>query len=543
MPVRTAPLLGLAAALSVSLTAGANETAFSDADVAFFEDSVKPILQDNCFNCHGAKPRIKSGLKLTSRAGALKGGAHGPAVDTANPAASLLLKMVNYTDDSHEMPPKGKLPQDQIDTLATWIEHGAPWTPGGVDFGVPTEEDHGGEVTEEAKRFWAFQPVTNPQAPAVQNKAWSTHPIDAFVFDRLQDNDLTPNAPASRESLIRRATYDLTGLPPTPRQVRDFVNDNTPGAYEKLIDRLLASPRYGEKWGRHWLDLVRFAETDSYERDNPKPNAWRYRDYVIDSFNTDKPYDRFITEQLAGDELPNPTHEQLIATGFYRLGLWDDEPVDADQAYYDYMDDLVTTTANTMLGLTLNCGRCHDHKIDPMPQSDYYRFMAFFHNIYNNIEQKQYTRSTPTCTSKISKTRVRPSAPTSNKSPPPSRPPRWKTPPTGAPRRGLSRKKPERFSAKNTTPGTRPCSSTRKRSAKTCPSCRTSSPSKRTAPPRRTPTSSSAAALTPRATRSNPVSRRCSASPIRSSPRPRPTPKLLAAAPCWPTGSPAPRTR
>ncbi len=206
-------------------------------------------------------------------------------------------------------------------------------------------------------------------------------PIDAFLRVGLDAKGLKPNPPASRHELIRRVTYDLTGLPPTPTEVEAFEADTSPDAYEKLVDRLLDSPRYGEKWARHWLDLVRFAETNSYERDGVKPNAWRYRDYVIRSFNQDKPYDRFVREQLAGDELPDGGADGLIATGYYRLGLWDDEPADREQARYDGLDDIVATTGQVFLGLTVDCARCHDHKLDPIPQKDYYRFLSFFQNV------------------------------------------------------------------------------------------------------------------------------------------------------------------
>ena len=238
------------------------------------------------------------------------------------------------------------------------------------------------------KSFWSFQPVKRPAVPEVKNKQWVRNPVDAFVLAKLEAKGFAPAPPAERGTLLRRAYYDLIGLPPTPAEVEAFLADKSPDAYEKVIDRLLASPQYGEKWGRHWLDLVRYGETNSYERDNPKPNVWRYRDYVIRSFNDDKPYDRFVKEQLAGDEMPeaatNP--DCVIATGYYRLGIWDDEPNDRLQAKYDGLDDIVATTGQAFLGLTVDCARCHDHKIDPIPQADYYRLMSFFHNIdpYNN---------------------------------------------------------------------------------------------------------------------------------------------------------------
>ena len=202
--------------------------------------------------------------------------------------------------------------------------------------------------------------------PAVKQAGWVRNPIDAFILARLEAQGLTPAPAASKAALLRRAYFDLIGLPPTPEEVDAFLADDRPTAFAEVIDRLLASERYGERWARHWLDVVRFAETNSFERDGPKPNAWRFRDYVIQSFNQDKPYDQFIREQLAGDEMPQATSEQLIATGFYRLGLWDDEPADRLLARFDGLDDLVTTTAQGFMGLTVNCARCHDHKIDPI---------------------------------------------------------------------------------------------------------------------------------------------------------------------------------
>ncbi len=234
---------------------------------------------------------------------------------------------------------------------------------------------------EKAKGFWSFQPLKKPAVPAVKDTAWVANPVDAFVLAKLETAGLKPAPPADKVALIRRVYYDLTGLPPTPAEIDAFVADASPRAYEALVDRLLDSPRYGEQWARHWLDLVRYAETNSYERDNPKPNAWRYRDYVIRAFNSDKPYDRFVCEQLAGDEMPGRDGDALIATGFYRLGIWDDEPSDREQAQADSLDDIVATTGEVFLGLTVGCARCHDHKLDPILQKDYYRMVAFVHGV------------------------------------------------------------------------------------------------------------------------------------------------------------------
>ncbi len=223
--------------------------------------------------------------------------------------------------------------------------------------------------------------MVRPAVPPVKDNAWCRTPVDAFIRVRLEAERLTPAPPADRTTLIRRLTYDLTGLPPTPAEVDAFVADPAPDAFERLTDRLLASPHYGEKWGRHWLDLVRYGETNGYERDSAKPFAWRYRDYVIASLNHDKPYDQFVREQLAGDQIAPGAAGPLIATGFYRLGIWDDEPADRQLARYDGLDGVLATTAQVVLGMSINCARCHDHKVDPIPQRDYYRLLAVFHNV------------------------------------------------------------------------------------------------------------------------------------------------------------------
>jgi hypothetical protein len=361
-------VLGTTILAAAALAAG-------EADVAFFREQVKPVLEKRCLSCHaGEKPQ--GGLLLTTRAGLMKGGASGPAVSAGKPDESLLLAAINHR--GRRMPPQGKLPQDEIDLLTRWVRAGAPWE--GV-LSAPGAHAASPQVNEETRRFWSFQPVRIPPLPPVKARQWVANPIDQFVLHRLEQAGLSPNPPADRTVLIRRATYDLTGLPPTAADVKAFVEDRSPDAWEKVVDRLLASPHYGVRWGRHWLDLVRFAESNSYERDGTKPFAWRYRDYVIDAFNNDKPYDRFILEQLAGDELSPRTAELLIATGYYRLGIWDDEPADPEQALYDDLDDILSTTGQVFLGLTVGCARCHEHKLDPMPQRDYYRLLSFFSGV------------------------------------------------------------------------------------------------------------------------------------------------------------------
>ena len=346
----------------------------SDDGAAFFESKVRPILQGRCVDCHGGG-KVKGRLDLSSLEGLLKGGDRGPAVSREEPSESLLIEAVNHQD--LKMPPKGKLPQAQIDALTRWVEMGAPWPSGSLTSkgaGPPPVDDR-------ARAFWSFRPVSRPEVPEVARADWARTPIDRFILAKLEADGLAPAPPAEKTSLLRRVTYDLTGLPPTPEEVDAFLADRAPDAYGKVVDRLLTSPRYGERWARHWLDLVRYAETDGYEFDAPKPHAWRYRDYVIKSLNEDKPYDRFLKEQLAGDELEPGSDEALIATGYYRVGPWDSGAPDKLQATFDELDDVVGTTGQVFLGLSANCARCHDHKSDPFPTADYYRMLAFFRGV------------------------------------------------------------------------------------------------------------------------------------------------------------------
>ena len=341
----------------------------------FFEKEVQPILQAHCFSCHGAEKKVKGGLDMSSREALLKGGDNGVVVSIEKPDSSIMIDAIRHGE--RKMPPKGKLPSKQIETLEKWIKAGVPYSAGKV-----IAKHHGPpKVDAEARNFWSYKPVKNPTIPKVQNQAWVKNPIDAFILSKLEQNELTPALPAEKTALLRRLYFNVIGLPPTFEEVESFLRDDSPDAYEKRVDNLLNSRHYGEHWARHWLDLVRYAETNSFERDGIKPNAWKYRDYIIKSFNSDKPYNEFIKEQLAGDELEKITRDSLVATAYFRLGIWDDEPADRDLAYFDQLDDIVSTTGQTFLGTTIGCARCHDHKIDPFPQKDYYRFMAFFHGI------------------------------------------------------------------------------------------------------------------------------------------------------------------
>jgi len=345
--------------------------------VKFYIEKVQPILLNHCYACHGPGSGVKADFFMGNRNDILKGGESGPSAIPGNSKESLLIQALNY--DIYEMPPKGKLPQDQIDIITKWVDDGL-LIPSDQQSARPEKHSspYKTEVNDETKSFWQHQRVQVPDTPKVKNKKWITNPIDNFILTRLEAEGIKPSLPADKAHLIRRAYYDLTGLPPTVEAVNDFVSNQDPQAYEKLLDTLLESPQYGEKWGRHWLDLVRYAESNSYERDGTKPYAWRFRDYVIKSFNEDKPYDLFIKEQLAGDEFEQLTEDSITATGYYRLGIWDDEPVSQKQALYDDLDDIIGTTSQVFLGLTMNCARCHDHKLDPIPQKDYYSFLAFF---------------------------------------------------------------------------------------------------------------------------------------------------------------------
>ncbi|MEC7567259.1 MAG: PSD1 and planctomycete cytochrome C domain-containing protein [Planctomycetota bacterium] len=362
---------------SSTLPAQESQPTLNAEQVKFYIDQVAPILVNNCFGCHGPGSSVKGDLYLGNRQDILKGGETGPAVDLENPMDSLIVQAMLYQD--MEMPPKGKLPQSQIDIVLKWITAGMRIPPDReTERPVAPKSKYNTEINDETKSLWQHQPVPPSTPPSVKNKKWPANGIDHYILSRLEKAKINPNGPAERAHLIRRAYYDLTGLPPAVEVVDEFVQDTDPAAYENLIDRLLKSPQYGEKWGRHWLDLVRYAETNSYERDGTKPFAWRYRDYVIRSFNEDKPYDLFIKEQLAGDEFETLTADSITATGYYRLGIWDDEPVSQKQALYDDLDDILLTTSQVFLGLTINCARCHDHKLDPISQKDYYRFLAFF---------------------------------------------------------------------------------------------------------------------------------------------------------------------
>lgn len=325
-----------------------------------FATEIQPLIARKCYACHGPDQQEGS-LRFDDRATVIGEADSGliPIVP-GSVAESELLRRITASEDSGErMPPEGKpLSDSEIELLTRWIATGAEFT-----------------------EHWAFQPPQRPTLPKTKNQNWGRGPIDQFTLAKLEQAGLEPVADAAPEALIRRVYLDVTGLPPSPEIVDDLRSRWSEETYVQLVDRLLAEPALGERWARVWLDVVRYAETNSFERDGAKPNAWKYRDYVIDAMSSDKPYDQFVREQIAGDELDQVTPESLTATGYYRLGLWDDEPADPLQAVFDGFDDLVTTTSQGFLGLTLNCARCHDHKIDPLLQKDYYAMVAFLRDV------------------------------------------------------------------------------------------------------------------------------------------------------------------
>ena len=347
--------------------------------VEFFESKVRPILAERCLECHGPEKQ-KGNLRLDSLAAILKGGDSGPALVLDKPDESLLLQVIGYTFDI-KMPPKSKLPEREIADLTQWVKRGAHW-PNSQPAGNETKRTAGGEITAEQRAFWAFQPVGKPAVPNVKRSDWPQSPIDRFILERLEAAGLQPTIPASKRKLIRRATFDLAGVPPTATEVADFLADESPGAFAKVVDRLLASSRYGERWGRHWLDVARYADSNGLDENLAYASAYRYRDYVIAAFNRDKSFDRFVEEQIAGDLMPADPNgdpfEGLIATGFLCLGakmLAEDDPM---KMQMDIIDEQVDTIGRAFLGLTLGCARCHAHKFDPIPTEDYYSLAGIF---------------------------------------------------------------------------------------------------------------------------------------------------------------------
>jgi mono/diheme cytochrome c family protein len=338
------------------------------------------LLEKHCVSCHNDTEK-KGSLDLSTREALVQGGQSGDVIDIESPTDSYLIQTVRHEIDPYMPFKKPKLSDADIEVLVNWMASGAKYDRKlkAAEGAVATRS--GFEITETDRSHWAFQPVVRPPLPEVDSKK-SKHklinPIDHFILAKLQEKGLDFSPEVSRETLIRRVTLDMIGLPPTPAEIDDFIGDTSPDAYERLIDRLLASPHYGERWGRHWLDLARYAETDGFEHDAVRPNSWRYRDYVIKAFNEDKPYDRFIREQLAGDELWPDDIDAIIATGFNLLGPDMVDSSDQVQRRLNTLNDMTDTTSLVFLGLTMGCARCHDHKFEPISQKDYYSFQAHF---------------------------------------------------------------------------------------------------------------------------------------------------------------------
>jgi hypothetical protein len=359
--------------LSVSLVAPTAKA--DDADqIRFFQQKIEPVLKAECYGCHAqSAKKVQGDLRLDSQAAARRGGETGPAVVPGKPAESLLIQALKHENGLAMPPDKPKLPEAIIADFIAWIEAGAvDPRQGDVAAGGPTDIDA-------ARSHWAFQPLKPLTLPTVRESAWPRSPIDTFVLARLEQQQLPHAAPASRAELIRRLTFDLTGLPPDIDDVEDFVSDSAPDAYERLVDRLLASWQYGERWAQHWLDVVRFAETEGYEYDRTIPDAWRFRDYVIDSLNRDKPFDQFVREQIAGDEIDAKNPEYLTASIFHRLGPVRRNAGNPDIALSrnEVLTERTDILGAAFLGLTVGCARCHNHKLEPILQKDYYRLQAY----------------------------------------------------------------------------------------------------------------------------------------------------------------------
>ncbi|MBI1899617.1 MAG: PSD1 domain-containing protein [Planctomycetia bacterium] len=352
----------------------------------FFEKNVRPILFERCYKCHSQDAKeVQGGLFLDSRPGWMKGGENGQAIVPGEPDKSLVIKAVRYTDENRQMPPDGKLAAAEIARLEEWVKIGAP-DPRDTDTRNLAQKkiDY-----DEARKYWAFQPLSRGEPPAVKNEAFCRTPIDRFVLAGMESRGLSPSGEAAPRDLLRRVYFDLIGLPPTPEEAAEFLKDPTSEAYEKLIDRLLDSPKFGERWARHWLDVSRFAESHGFEQDYDREAAYHFRDFVIRAFNQDLPYDQFVRWQLAGDEIAPDDPLAMMATGFLGAGVFPTQITknEVEKSRYDALDDMAATTGTAMLGLTIGCARCHDHKFDPIANEDYYRLVSTFTTtVRSNIE-------------------------------------------------------------------------------------------------------------------------------------------------------------
>ena len=347
--------------------------------LAIFKSDVRAALKQHCVKCHGGD-KTRGDLDLTTRAGLLKGGDEGVSVVPGKAKDSLLVKLIKHAEKPYMPAKKPKLPSSLIEKIVQWIDFGAPYDKPLIENAVAKK---GMQVTDDDRQFWSFQPLKRPAVPAVKKAKWTHNAIDRFVLRKLEEAKLAPNGPADSRALIRRVYFDLIGMPPSPKEVEDFVklaSSNSNAALEKVVDRLLASPKYGERWGRHWLDVARFAESHGFEQDYNRNFAFHYRDFVIQALNADMPYDQFVKWQLAGDEFAPDNPLAMKATGFLGAGVFPTQLTEKEfeSARYDELDDMANTTGTAMLGMTIGCARCHDHKFDPIPVRDYYRFVNTF---------------------------------------------------------------------------------------------------------------------------------------------------------------------
>jgi hypothetical protein len=349
----------------------------------FFEKKIRPVLATQCQACHNAKLKT-AGLDLSTSEGFTHGSQSGPVVVVGKPEDSRLIRAIGYSE-TLKMPPTGKLADEEIADLTAWVKMGAVWPGASTSAPVSQVRPPSREFTDAEKLFWAFQPVKEPALPAVKDESWVRTPVDRFILAKLEEKGLKPAPPANKITLLRRTTLDLTGLPPTEKETRAFLADKSKDAFAKVVDRLLASPRYGERWARHWLDVARYADSTGNDEDHRYPYAWRYRDYVIEAFNRDLPYDQFVRDQVAGDLLPSPDGQPLntrgiVATGLLALGPKALAQKDKPKMLYDIYDEQVDVVSKAFLGLTVSCARCHDHKFDPILTKDYYSMVAIFAN-------------------------------------------------------------------------------------------------------------------------------------------------------------------
>ncbi|MCA9064840.1 MAG: DUF1549 domain-containing protein, partial [Planctomycetaceae bacterium] len=341
-----------------------------DEQLRHFENHIRPVLASKCVKCHGEQKQ-EGGLRLDTREAVLKGGDSGPSVVPGKPDESLLLSAVRY--EGLEMPPSARLSEVTVSQFDLWIRGGAAWP----ETDAPVREAAVG-ITEEDRTWWAFQPIGSPAVPRADDDRWSENPIDRFVRQQQQEKGIQPAPQADRVTLIRRLYLDVIGVPPQPEEIDAWLHDESPDAWVTLVDRLLADPRYGEHWARHWLDVVRYCESDGWNQDAYRPHIWRYRDYVVTALNSDKPWPEFVRDQLAGDEIRDDNPEHLAAAGFLRLGIYEYNQRDARGHWNDIMNEMTDTASDAFLGMSFACARCHDHKFDPLQQVDYYRLRAFF---------------------------------------------------------------------------------------------------------------------------------------------------------------------